>query len=107
MQGTRKLELENACAIHSNVRNEYFFAYMLHQEALKSAQSYEKQANEAFAKLQDVSAHVMACMATAFSDVERGKQSGREELLDSEESSHKNHSHKEAQNRSNQRNGIP
>jgi hypothetical protein len=46
-------------------------------------------------------------MATAFSDVERGKQSGREELQDSEESSHKNHSHKEAQNRSNQRNGIP
>jgi hypothetical protein len=86
LQGTRKLELENACAIHSNVRNEYFFAYMLHQEALKSAQSYEKQANDAFAKLQDISARVRACMATAFYDLEHGEQSGREESLDSEKS---------------------
>ncbi|KIM82286.1 hypothetical protein PILCRDRAFT_88711 [Piloderma croceum F 1598] len=79
MQATRRLELENLCALHAKVRNEYFFAYMLHQEALKAAQSSEKRANKALAKLHDVSAHVTACMATAFCDLELDEKPGSEE----------------------------
>jgi len=79
MQATRRLELENACAIHGNIRSEYLIAYMLHQEALKAAQSSEKRANEALSKLQDISARVTACMATAFCDLEIDEKPGSDE----------------------------
>jgi hypothetical protein len=85
MSGSRKLELEKACAIHSNVRTEYFFAHMLHQEALKTAQSFERRANDAFVKLQDVSARVTACMDIALSDVDSDEKSSGSES-DSENS---------------------
>jgi hypothetical protein len=65
-----KQELQQACAVHCNIRAEYAFISMLHQQALKAAESYEKQANEVRDKLQNVTLRVGTCMELALESVE-------------------------------------
>ena len=65
VEGRLKKQLLNACAIHSNVQNDYIHACLLHKEAVKMAKTYELQANEALSKLQGVTANVKACMDMA------------------------------------------
>jgi hypothetical protein len=69
MHGPAKQELQRACAIHCNIRAKYTYVYMLHQEALKIAQSYEKQVDEALSELEDLTEHVGTCMNLALQNV--------------------------------------
>lgn len=70
IQGPAKQELQKACAIHSNARTKYAVAALLYQEAIKTAQSYEQQANVALTELTDLTAHVQSCLDIATSSVE-------------------------------------
>jgi hypothetical protein len=70
MQGPAKQELQKACAIHSNARTKYAVAALLYQEAIKTAQSYEQQANAALTELTDLTTHVQECLDIAMSSVE-------------------------------------
>jgi hypothetical protein len=65
-----KRDLQRACAIHSNVRTKYAVAALLYQEAIKAAQSYEQQANDALTELTDLTVHVRDCLDLAMKSVE-------------------------------------